>query len=82
MGDKIETLKEIFNDIEVYKELADIIIPVVSIYMDRTADGLTDLKIRQIKRYQNNGFTKQEAIMLTLDTNHTLTQSIKDYNKN
>ena len=42
-------------------------------------DGLTDLKIATIKRYQDAGFTREEAILLTCDQ---WAQLVKNMNSN
>lgn len=80
MSIKISELKEIFEDLEAYKELANIIIPEMSNYVDRLSDGVVDLKIRQIARYQAAGYTREEAILMTIDTTQSLREAFKNNN--
>ena len=60
------------------KELADLLIPELYPYIERLSDGLVDLKMRQIKQYQDNGFTREEAILLTIDTFNSMQRAINN----
>ena len=73
---KITEAIEVLKNAKEVKDLADILIPEVSIYMDRFADGLVDIKVRQINRYEINGFTREEAILLTIDSNLALQNAL------
>ena len=60
------------------KELADLLIPELYPYIERLSDGLVDLKMRQIKQYQDNGFTREEAILLTIDTFNSVQRALNN----
>lgn len=74
---KIEDLKEIMQIIET----ADEFVPVVKVaveksnnllselrpLLDNFIDYLSDSKIKMVNKYVDNGFTKGEAILMTLD---------------
>ena len=65
---KITEAIEVLKNAKEVKDLADILIPEISHYVDRLADGVVDVKIRQIQRYRRQGFTKEEAMLLTINS--------------
>lgn len=60
------------------KELTDLIIPEVYPYIERLSDGIVNLKARQITQYQDKGFTREEAILLTIDSFNSINRAIKN----
>ena len=74
LSDAIGVIKEVKE----IKELVDLVIPEVYPYIERLSNGLVDLKMRQIKQYQDNGFTREEAILLTIDTFNSMQRAINN----
>ena len=73
---KITEAIEVLKNAKEVKDLADILIPEISHYVDRLADGIVDVKIRQIQRYERQGFTKEEAMLLTIDSTLALQNTL------
>lgn len=44
-------------------------------------NGLVDLRIEAIARYQAAGFTREEAILMSINTSHALSEAIKINNR-
>ena len=75
---KITEAINMMKDASEVKELVDLIIPEVYPYLERLSDGIVDLKTRQIHKYQDKGFTREEAILLTIDTFNSIQRAIND----
>jgi len=77
---KLSELMEILKEIDEVKEITDLVIKESYPYIERIVNGITDLKIRSIKKYMDNGFTKEEAILLTIDSSAALIKSLDKTN--
>lgn len=79
---KANDIKEIFDDIDTYKSIFEIMIRESTVYVDRLADYITDTKIKQIKRYQDAGFSREEAILLVIDSANSISKSLNNIKNN
>ena len=77
---KITDVLKTLKDIKEIKQIADLLIEEVHPYIERTANGIADLKMKSIKKYMDNGFTKQESILLTIDSSKALSSALDRYN--
>ena len=75
---KLTDALKVIQDYKEIKDVVDLIIPEVYPYVERLSDGIVDLKIRSIRRYENEGFTREESILLTLDTQHSLMNNARN----
>ena len=83
------------SEIREYLELGKLFKPIISDSIDviqeygpeirklfsGIVDGIVDMKIQAIKRYDSNGFSRTEAILLTIDSFSALsklTDGLKD----
>ena len=79
---KANDIKEIFDDIDTYKSIFEIMIRESTVYFDRFADYITDTKIKQIKRYEEAGFSREEAILLTIDSANSIIKALNNIKNN
>ena len=79
---KANDIKEIFDDIDTYKSIFEIMIRESTVYFDRFADYITDTKIKQIKRYKEAGFSREEAILLTIDSANSIIKALNNIKNN
>ena len=49
--------------------------------MDALSDNFVDSNVRCIKRYQDNGFTRDEAILMTISTRVSIQEAVRNMNK-
>jgi hypothetical protein len=49
--------------------------------LEAAQDGLVDLQVRAIKRYEDAGFSRDDAILLNLNTRLALQQGLAKQNK-
>ena len=72
----------ILKKVNEYKILADQVITMAEPYIDRLSDMAADSKARMVKRLmEEHGFTKDEAILLTLDIQTSTLKAIKNAGK-
>lgn len=81
MSGKLKEAIELLQNAKEAKELADLLIPELYPYVERMVDGITDLKIRSIKRYEEEGFSREHAIFLTASTHIGMMKSLKEMSK-
>ena len=55
--------------------------PDVKAFLSDINDGITDLKIATFTRYQDAGFTREEAVAMTCDQWNQMTSNLKNANK-
>lgn len=67
--------KEILKILESYGSELNVVIKNIS-------KTLADNKIEIIRYYQDAGFTKEEAILLTINSGHALTKTLSNININ
>jgi len=80
---------EILKEIQEYKPVAQLVVrgvkefgPDVYELMETISNGVVDLRASAIKRYQEeHGFTKEEAMLLVMNTYETLFKNIDIANK-
>ena len=88
MSFEIEDLQEINTYMELARQLApvaDAIVDVVRAYepaikslLEDLVDGNCDLTARAYNNYIAHGFSKDEAILLTLNSKAAFTESLRD----
>lgn len=87
----IEEIKELIdaisNEAESFKSIAksgiDLLLqfgPELKTFFSAYWHGVADLKIDIIAKYQKAGFTREEAILITCEDVHQMTQSLKTIN--
>ena len=77
--EEIADVLELLDDVNEFKPLVGKITKVLIEYggefkelFDAIQDRIVDSRIRIIRKYQDSGFTKEEAILFTLDSNVAL----------
>jgi len=87
-SETLELVQELSKEAENFKpvvaEAVDALLlfgPEVSKLFESITDGLADLKMRMIDRFKSRGYTKAEAITMTLDTFQTLVKCTNKANK-
>lgn len=55
--------------------------PELSDFLEKMSFGLVDIKMKTIKRYEDGGFTRQEAIILTLSDIKGAMEAMKNNKK-
>lgn len=78
---KIGEAIKLFQEAKEVKELVDLLIPEIYPYLERSVDGITDLKIRAIERYEAAGFSREDAIFITVSTHKDIIKSIQEIRK-
>ena len=80
----IEDAAEILEIAKSFQPMAKDIVKVIQQYgpdvyelLSGTVDGICDLKIRAIKRFTASGLTKEQAVLLTIDTMNAVNKSLK-----
>ena len=76
---KLAEAFEMLKEVDELKEIINLFIKEAFPYIERTSDAIVELKTRSIRKYIDNGFTKEEAILLTIDSVNSLIKSIDKY---
>lgn len=87
--EELQEMAEILTEAETFKPIVRVILDAIKLYgpeieeiPKRFSQWMVDNRIESIQRYRDAGFTKQEAIMMTLDDSSRLIKSVNDMNKN
>ena len=64
---KLKEAIEILKELNEIKEIADLVIDEIVPYIDRFSTYMVEMKIKQIKQFEGEGFTREESISLTND---------------
>jgi hypothetical protein len=70
-----EIIKEIISE---FIEVSEDFLPEIDKQIKRIQDYSVDMKDRMIKRFIANGYSKEEAILLSIDTSTAFKKAIKD----
>ncbi|MCK5615304.1 hypothetical protein KAR91_76275 [Candidatus Pacearchaeota archaeon] len=89
MSSTTDTILEILSDVEEYRPLINAGVKALKSFGPEIDDLLrtmvfaaADIKMAVIQRYVDNGFTKEEAILLVLDSEASLQKSLNNINSN
>jgi len=76
-----EEFFDMIKDIKNYKEIFETVLPQITPYIDRLVDYSVDKKIQAVRRFQDKGFSREEALNLTLDIEQRIFKQLKNINK-
>ena len=89
MSSTTDAILEVLSDVEEYRPLITKGIEALKSFGPELDDLLrtmvfasADIKMAVIQHYVNNGFTKDEAILLVLDSGASLQKSLNNINNN
>jgi len=69
---KTEQIIELLKSAKEFKEVIDLSVVEVTPYLERAVDYAVDLNIRAIKRFEEAGFSREEAISMTRSMKHDI----------
>jgi len=81
----IASLLEIVGQAETFKPVAQQIVSAVGVFKPEIASlfsdlakGIVDRRVDMIKRFEEHGFTRDEAMILTMDEWYGIRQALKN----
>jgi hypothetical protein len=86
--EKFNEFIQCLNEVESFRPLVQKVLDIIESYgleVARLFDGLTDYSVKRITKtfnmYRDNGFSREEAILLVLNSKVALLEALNNYNK-